>query len=163
MNPRMQLLSDDNHERTLPIHYSWEVMPDGQWKFTGPTISGYGYFVTAKYSGAQNHSRPADHQMNHGDVLGVSQGKCWRIEHNKEGTNPFDCIGIAMGWYENSDDTLIQITGTVCGLSSEWMPGSKIYVPIYGYGSPSQTTRYIKGLQSMGIALNKRDILLTSL
>jgi len=154
------LMNGEAEGVTLPKQFSWKVLPDGRWDYDNGTHKGIGHFITVAYSGAHGEASPADHGLHLGDVVGVAEGRCWRVKATRTAA-PFDCWGIAMGWYEDSDGVLVQITGTVKGIGSEWHPGTRCCLPFYGYGKPEQATPRNSHIFPIGLALTRTDMLLT--
>lgn len=155
---KFALLTGSATESTLPEEFSWVENDDGTWTFANGTLQGRGHFVICAYSGAHGTASPSDHGLQVGDTLGTQGGRCWRVKSARV-QGQFDCWGIAMGWYEDSDGTFIQIDGVIKGIGSNWKPGGRVYLPHYGYGAPNQGR---KGALSfpIGIALNSTDLLL---
>jgi len=157
---KMAMLLEDDSDAILDSKFSWETNPDGTWSFSNGVHTSHGYFIKTYYSGAYNGVGD-DHLLHMGDIVGVKNEKCWRIKSGKL-LDQFSCIGLAMGWYEGSDSTLVQISGIIKNIGSNWIPGNKVYIPST-YGIPIQLKNTWKmSIISIGVALNQTDLLITN-
>ena len=148
-------MNEETEGEVLPKEFRWEVLPNGTWDYTNGTYRGVGHFITVNYKGAHGDAGITDHELHLGDVMGMAKGKCWRV---KGSPNLFECWGIAMGWFEDGDGVLVQITGTVFNIGNNWNPGSRCYLPRYGFGKPDQY-RSVNS-SPLGIAISPTNMVL---
>ena len=157
MTTKLSFLMDGSGEGTRPgKNFSWKAMSDGTWEFQNGMYPGRGHYIVSSYGGAAGRAGYVDHELRVGYVMGVRGGQCWKVS---EGTDTgFDCFGIAMGWYDDTDGVFVQGTGVIKGLHTRWVPGGRVVVPAL-YGLPEQPTRR-RQPTVLGIAKNERDLLL---
>ena len=153
------LMGTEPEGNVLPEQFSWEVMNDGRWDYKNDKYSGYGHFVTVLYSGAHGAAGPNDHSLNLGDAVMLRGGRAWRV-FTGSALPLYDCMGVAMGWYEDSDGAIIQISGVIKHIGVEWTPGQRLYLPHYTFGKPEVATRIQPTSKAIGIALTPTDLLL---
>jgi hypothetical protein len=89
--------------------------------------------------------------------MGIRGGQCWKISEGNMDMG-FDCLGIAMGWYDDTDGVFVQVTGIVKDLHTHWTPGGRVVVPTL-YGLPEQPGRRRQSVP-LGMAKSERDLLL---
>tara|TARA_B100000745_G_scaffold300447_1_gene254463 strand:+ start:8190 stop:8714 length:525 start_codon:yes stop_codon:yes gene_type:complete len=152
-------LQKEDEEATLSHSYTWAELEDGRWSYSNGKYSGVGYFIQVSYYGAHQSSNPGDQSLYLGDVVGISSGKAWKVRSTERKVPLFDTWGIAMGWYDNSDTIIVQITGIVRTIGEGWGAGGRVYVPLHGYGLPQQAPRS-QFTFPIGVALNETDLLL---
>lgn len=148
----------DTTMASLPEQFKWSENDDGTWTFDNGKLHGRGHFVVCAYSGAHGEATPADHGLRIGDALAMQGGRCWRVKASRIHSQ-FDCWGIAMGWYEESDGAFVQVDGVVRGIGQKWKAGGRVYLPFHGYGLPQQGRRHATAFP-IGIALNATDLLI---
>lgn len=158
MSSKLSFLMDGSGEGLrLGKNFSWKVMSDGTLDFHNGVYPGRGHYVIAPYAGAAGRAGANDHELRVGYVMGVRGGQCWKVSEGNMGLG-FDCLGIAMGWYDDTDGVFVQVTGTVKGLHTQWVPGGRVVVPLL-YGLPEQPLRR-RQPTPIGIAKTERDLLL---
>lgn len=154
------LMGEEIEGDRVDKRFQWKVNEDHTWTFDNGDYQGVGHFVTALYSGAHGEANPTDHGLHLGDTLGIKNGRCWRVRASQIPTM-FDCYGIAMGWFEDSDGVFVQISGVVQGIGKTWEPGCRVYLPFHGFGTPDQTTRTTRrDAFPIGIAITPENLLL---
>ena len=147
---KLAFLMDGSLEgNELPKQFRWTEQDDGTWEYSNGSQTGTGHFITAAYQGAHGSSSPNHQPLHLGDVLGITNGKCWRVKASDTG-------------YEDSDGVLVQITGKVRGLGVNWLPGNRVYLPFYDYGKPEQMRRSRQDRIPVGLAVNDTDLLLSA-
>jgi hypothetical protein len=155
---KLAFLMDGSTEgRKLGKEFAWKEMADGTMEFQNGTHVGRGHFVLAAYAGSAGRFGQINHELRIGYVLGVKGGKCWKVSDG-DTDRGFDCFGIAMGWFEDSDGVFVQVTGTIKGIGSKWTPGARIVVPTLA-GPPEHPLRSHSYVVPIGIALNETDLL----
>ena len=157
---KLALLFDDGDltNATLDKRFEWSVLADGSWAFSNGIHTATGHVITPVYSGAHK-GNPSDHSLNLGDVVGIKQGRCWRVQASRIPLT-FDCYGIALGWYEDSDAALVMVAGRINGFPGQWVPGGRLYLPFYGFGPPDQTARSRGDAFPIGLAVGEQSMLL---
>jgi len=158
---KLALFFDDQSTNTIVLdkRFEWKIFDDGTWEFKNGLHVATGHIIVAGYSGAHGDPSPNEHGLNLGDMIGVKGGKCWRVKASRI-TTQFDCWGIAVGWYDDSDATLVLVSGVIKNIGKSWIPGNRVYLPFYGYGNPSQSPKQRADMFPIGLALNQTDLLL---
>ena len=143
----------------LSRSYKWKENADGTWDFTNGIFRCYGHIIKVEYGGAYGSSTSiSSHTLNLGDTVGVRPGTAWRVMADRK-RPVFDTWGVTVGWYDNSENILVQVTGTIRGIGEGWDAGGRVYLPLNGYGPPQQAARS-SATFPIGIALNDRDMYL---
>lgn len=160
MASKLSFLMDGSGEgKSLGKSFYWKEHSDGTIEFHNDSYNGRGHFVVASYAGAAGRTGPTNHELRIGYVMGMSNGKCWKVCESNGDPNHFDSWGIAMGWYEDTDGVFVQVSGVVKAIGAQWYAGNRVYVPS-NYGLPEQLSRKPANGSPIGVALNYRDLLI---
>ncbi len=159
VSSKLSFLMDGSGEgKALGKSFSWKEYGDGTWEFQNGDYIGRGHFIVASYAGSAGGTNISNHELRVGYAMGIKNAKCWKISETIDPTH-FECCGIAMGWYEDTDGVFVQVTGTIKGLGAKWTAGNKVYVPST-FGHPEQKYKQYEQGHVLGLALNERDLLL---
>ena len=146
--------------KVLSKTFQWKEFPDGTMEFRNDLYYGRGYFVVVAYAGSSDLSLSASHDLRVGATVGVKKGRCWKVR-DEDASKGFDCYGVAMGWYEDTDGVFVQVSGTIKAIGSKWYAGGKVHLP-QAYGPPEQLPPRFSNGVAIGLALNEKDLLLVA-